>query len=121
MTQWLLPALSGLLYVFSFAPFDQSYLQWIAFIPLFYAASVSTDTPHGAPFKTQFKLGLITAFMVCLGGFYWLIHATGEYGELPLPASLLIMFLFCLTGQLQIPLYLCLRKALRFKRPLLNA
>ena len=115
----LLALFSGLLYVFSFAPWDQGYLQWVAFIPLFIAVQLVTDqTPtkdQTAPkFSVKIKrklflLGFVVSVCICLGGFYWIVYATQRYGGLPLPAALLLMTAFCIFGQLQVPLYLLLR------------
>ncbi len=63
--------------------------------------------------RDVFRLGLIQSVVICLGGFYWMVHATMQYGGLPLPAALVVFALFCATGQLQIPLFLLLREKIR--------
>ncbi|MBC7396284.1 MAG: apolipoprotein N-acyltransferase [Bdellovibrionales bacterium] len=107
----LLALLSGILYVLSFAPWDQAYLQWIAFIPLFYA--VERLRPEQKSRKNIFALGFILSFLIGAGGFYWTIYATQQYGGLPYPASVALFLLFCIAGQLQVPIYLFLRENLR--------
>jgi len=107
-TPALLALLSGLLYVFSFAPWDYAWLQWICFVPLLFAAEI-VQKKSLRPLSSLFLLGMIPAVVICLGGFYWMIHATQQYGGLPLPAALVIFSLFCLTGQLQVPLFLLFR------------
>lgn len=104
----LLALLSGILYVFSFAPWDQGWLQWFCFVPLFAALDKIPDARR--TWFGIFKIGYIPSFIICLGGFYWMIHATQQYGGLPLFAALGVFLLFCFTGQLQIPLFLVLRE-----------
>lgn len=108
LKSYALAVLSGLLYVFSFAPWDQSYLAWIAFFPLLLAVEVLPKNKNN--FKSVFLLGFVVALMVSLGGFYWILYATQEYGGLPLIAALPIFVLFCVINQLQIPIYLLLRR-----------
>ncbi len=107
----LLAFLSGILYVFSFAPWDQSYLQWIAFLPLFYA--VERLPVEKRTIKNLFGLGFIFSFLICFGGFYWMVYATENYGGLPKFAAVLLFLAFCITGQLQVPFYLILRERFR--------
>ncbi|MBU6153572.1 MAG: apolipoprotein N-acyltransferase [Bdellovibrionales bacterium] len=104
----LLALLSGILYVFSFAPWDQAWLQWIWFVPLLIAVQRIPETDRGP--KWIFLIGMVPSVVICLGGFYWMVHATQQYGGLPLPAAIGVFLLFCLTGQLQIPLFLLLRE-----------
>ena len=105
---YLLALLSGILYVFSFAPWDQAYLQWFAFIPLFFALDLIPQAKRS--FLTVALLGLTMSVVICLGGFYWMIYATQQYGGLPLSVALIVFVLFCFTGQLQVPLFLTLRQ-----------
>ncbi len=107
----LLAFLSGILYVLSFAPWDQAYLQWIAFIPLLIA--VERLAPEQKSRKNIFALGFILSFLIGAGGFYWTIYATQQYGGLPYPAAVFLFILFCIGGQLQVPLYLFMRENLR--------
>ena len=106
----LLALLSGALYVFSFAPWDQAYLQWVAFIPLFFALDLLPEDRRNL--KVLFLISLIPSMVICGGGFYWIIHATQEYGGLPFSAALSLFVIFMVTGQLQIPIYTALRRAL---------
>jgi apolipoprotein N-acyltransferase len=110
----LLALLSGALYVFSFAPWDQAYLQWVAFIPLFFALDLLPENRRNL--KWLLLIGLLTSMVVCGGGFYWMIHATQQYGGLPFSAALSLFVIFMLTGQLQIPLYVALRRTLHESR-----
>ncbi|MBS1958909.1 MAG: apolipoprotein N-acyltransferase [Bdellovibrionales bacterium] len=105
-----LTLLAGVLYVFSFAPWDQGYLQWIAFVPLFVAIQKVQDSEHPKCWQRYFWLGFVMNLVICIGGFYWIIYSTQQYGGLPLWASLLLFAVFCLIGQLQIPIYLWVRE-----------
>lgn len=105
-----LTCLSALLYVFSFAPWDLGYLQWFAFVPLFIAAQKVQESGHPKTWQRYFILGFVMNALVCLGGFYWIIYSTQQYGGIPLWAAFLLMALFCVIGQLQIPLYLLFRE-----------
>ena len=116
ITPILLSVLSGIFYVLSFAPWNLSLLQWIAFVPLFIA--VQRLELHSTQKQTDSKktllrkialLGFIVSFIIALGGFYWIAYAVEHYGEVPFYFSVGILLLFCITGQLQVPLYLLLR------------
>jgi apolipoprotein N-acyltransferase len=96
--------------VFSFAPWDQAYLQWVAFIPLFFALDFLPE--HRRTLKIGFLIALIPSMVICAGGFYWIIHAIQEFGGLPYSAALSLFVIFMLTGQLQIPLFVGLRRSL---------
>lgn len=107
----LLAALCGVLYVFSFAPWDFSHLQWITFLPLFFSVDLLPSTLRNQPWGPLFLLGMIPSAVITLGGFYWMVHATQEYGGLPLGAAIGLWLAFALVNQLQIPLYLLLRRS----------
>ena len=106
----LLACLSGAMYVFSFAPWDQAWLQWGAFVPLFYAIELLPG--HRRTSRWIFGVSMIPAMIICAGGFYWMIHATQEYGGLPFGAALALFAVFMLTGQLQVPIWMLLRRLL---------
>lgn len=102
--------LSTLLYVFSFAPwsFDfpiLSQLQWFAFVPLFYFLS-----KNEVSYRRTFLLGFLVCVGITLGGFYWIVHATEQYGGIPTMAAVGLLIALCFVGQLHLPLYLVLRQ-----------
>ena len=111
MSQLILAALlSSLLYVFSFAPWSSfipalSLLQWFAFFPVLY-----TIPKLELNYRRTFLLGFLISLGISIGGFYWIVYATQQYGGLSLPIALIVFVFFCLVGQLQVPLYLVLRK-----------
>lgn len=51
-----------------------------------------------------FFYGWITQFVFTLIGFHWISYTAMEYGKLPFILSILILFLFCATQNLHIPL-----------------
>jgi apolipoprotein N-acyltransferase len=108
---YILAALSGVLYIAACAPNDQFYLMWVAFIPLFFAIE-RTPKELRTPF-TLFRLGLCTSVFIAATGFYWIIHATENYGGLPFIAAFIVFLAFCFTNQLQVPFYILLRNALQ--------
>jgi apolipoprotein N-acyltransferase len=101
---------SSVLYVFSFAPWSTftpalSLLQWFAFVPIFYSLANSKLN-----YKKTFLIGYIISLGITVGGFYWIIYATQQYGGLPFAAAFCVFLLFCLIAQLPVPLYLIFRK-----------
>jgi apolipoprotein N-acyltransferase len=109
-----LALLSGLLYVFSFAPWDLGWLQWVAFLPLLIGVQriqdQTSDTESTSTWKKYALLGFLMNLVICIGGFYWIVYSVQQYGGLPFGAALIVFAFFCIIGQLQIPLYLLLRE-----------
>jgi apolipoprotein N-acyltransferase len=108
---YLLAAISGVLYILACAPIDQYYLMWVAFIPLFFAVERLPESKR--TYKQMFLLGLTSAFFMGATGFYWIIHATQNYGGLPWIAAFVLYLAFCFTNQLQVPFFLMFRKKLK--------
>jgi apolipoprotein N-acyltransferase len=108
----LLALLCGLLYVFSFAPWDWAHLQWFAFLPLLFSIDLLPARTGRSTWIPTFLIGLIPAVVITLGGFYWMVHATQEYGGLPFGAAVALWLIFSGVNQLQIPIYLLLRRHL---------
>lgn len=77
----LLAGLSGLLIVLSFPKADLSFLAWIALIPLL--TTLEGQTP-----KAAFKLGFFTGLIAYAGLLYWVMIVMGDYGHLPLFATI---------------------------------
>lgn len=82
-----------------------SNLQWFAFVPVLLALAKKEIT-----YRQTFKIGFIISLGITVGGFYWIIYATQQYGGLPWLAAFCLFIVFCLIAQLQVPLYLMLRK-----------
>lgn len=79
-------------------------LQWIAFVPVLFVLDSKPRT-----FREILIAGSGVALGITIGGFYWIIYATQQYGGLPFIAALGVFAAFCLIAQLQVPLYFLLR------------
>ncbi|MFQ5353734.1 MAG: apolipoprotein N-acyltransferase [Thermodesulfobacteriota bacterium] len=77
---------SGLLLIFSFAPFGLWPLAFVAFVPLMRATS-------GQKAGYSFFLGLISGLVFFIGTVYWVVHSMYFYGGLGLIESLPVMLL----------------------------
>lgn len=84
----MLSALSGVLVVFSFPPFDYYLLSWVALVPLF--ISVSWKKPWHA-----FLLGTLSGFVYFMGAIFWIFNPLYFYGNIPFVLSVLIAILLC--------------------------
>jgi apolipoprotein N-acyltransferase len=72
---WLAAALSGLLLVLVFAPFEQTWLVWIALAPLITALWFGPVHPHH-PLLRKAELGYLTGLVYFLGSLSWLTTVT---------------------------------------------
>jgi len=70
---YLLTALSGILLVFSFVPWNFSSLSWIALIPLLIIL-LPFDAAKNC--RTPFRYGYVTGLIFWFGTVYWLYHVT---------------------------------------------
>jgi apolipoprotein N-acyltransferase len=77
----LLALFSGLLIACSFPKADFSFLAWFALIPLLTAL-------EGRTTRSAFKLGFLSGLIAYAGLLYWVIIVMGQYGHLPLFASI---------------------------------
>ncbi len=68
---WLAAVLSGLLYAACFAPFDQSWLCWIALTPTIAAAWFGRSTST-RPWLRNLLLGYVAGLVFFTTTFYWL-------------------------------------------------
>lgn len=72
---WIAAALSGVLLVLCFAPFDQAWLVWIALAPLFAAIWFGPVHPRH-PLLRKAELGYLTGLVYFLGSLSWLDTVT---------------------------------------------
>jgi apolipoprotein N-acyltransferase len=72
---WAAAALSGVLLVLCFAPFEQAWLVWIALAPLFAALWFGPIHPKH-PLLRKAELGYITGLVYFFGSLYWLMQVT---------------------------------------------
>ncbi len=85
--------LSGLLLAAAFPKWNQTYLLFIALIPLYWAL-------QGKSLKAAFGLGLISGLAHYLALLYWIIYVTHVFGHLSLAVSLGVLLL--LAGYLSL-------------------
>jgi len=72
---WFAAVLSGAMLVLCFAPFDQSWLVWIALSPLFAAIWFGPAHPRH-PLLRKLELGYATGLVYFLGSLSWLVSVT---------------------------------------------
>ncbi|MGP8106661.1 MAG: apolipoprotein N-acyltransferase, partial [Desulfobaccales bacterium] len=85
--------LSGLLLAAAFPKWNQTYLLFVALIPLYWAL-------QGKSLKAAFGLGLVSGLAYYLTLLYWIVYVTHVFGHLPLPVSLGVLLL--LAGYLSL-------------------
>ncbi len=88
-------ALSAVLIVAAFPPWDQSCLIWVALVPWL------LELRRAEHKREALKSGLWLGILMCLLGFTWVATALHQYGPLPWPVSIAGLLLFSLTGQPQ--------------------
>lgn len=91
--KYLLAGLSGLMLVFSFAPFNIYPLAWVALVPFFLSV-------QGLSSKDAFKTGFFMGMFYFFGTTYWIYHSMHDYGGISLVPSVLIVF--ALAGYLSL-------------------
>lgn len=101
---------SAVLYLLSFSPWSFHFptfchLQWFSFVP-FLCSIHSKDISNRGLISSTFLI----SFCISLGGFYWISYAAQEFAGFGFLASIGTLLIFCLIGQIQIPLYFFLRK-----------
>lgn len=72
---WLSAALSGVLLVLCYAPFDQAWLVWIALAPLISAVWFGPVDAR-RPLLAKAALGYVTGTVFFLGSLFWLTTVT---------------------------------------------
>lgn len=87
--------LSAILIVFSFPPWDLSFLIWIALIPWLWALQ------RASGYRKAFIEGAWLSFFMTLGGFYWIHYVLTQFAGLPFSMGLLGLILFAIIGQPQ--------------------
>ena len=94
----LLAILSGVFIGTSYIPFT-AYALFFCMVPLWSIWLFQSLSPIKV-----FFYGWITQFVLALIGFHWVYHTAVEFGHLHPILALLILFLFCATQNLHIPL-----------------
>ncbi len=101
-----LPILSGILIGTSYIPFPPWALLF-CYAPLWLWTLKSK-----ASFKQIFIAGWITQFILTLIGFHWVAFTAYEFGHMPWPVAIIILFLFCSLVHLHIPISLLIWRKL---------
>ncbi|MDA8090249.1 MAG: apolipoprotein N-acyltransferase [Nitrospiraceae bacterium] len=83
-TKYLMSAFSGLMLVFTFAPYGLFGLAWVALVPFFLSIE---EMPASAAAKAGFTMG----FFYFFGTTYWIYHSMHDYGGMGLVTSLAIV------------------------------
>ena len=94
-----LALLSGIFLALSFPRYGHPAVAWIALVPLFIALSAWRGRPghaSGQPALRAFLLGLTAGFIYFVGTLYWTGAVIRTFGEVPLPAAVLAMFLLAI-------------------------
>ena len=82
--RYLMSGFSGLLLVFTFAPYDVYGLAWVALAPFFLSI-------EGLPLKAAFKAGFAMGLVYFFGTTYWIYRSMHDFGGISLVPSLLIV------------------------------
>lgn len=80
---------SGAMLVAAFPKWGESYMAWVALIPLFFALENTRK-------NEAFLFGFITGTVFNTGLLYWITHVTIHYGNLSVFVSVAVMLLFSL-------------------------
>jgi len=94
-----LTAISAILTVLSFPPWNLSFLIWVALIPWFTALSRAKN--HKEALTSGFWLN----FLMSLGGFYWVGYVLMEFGGVNTGIAVAGLLLFCAFNQAQFMAY----------------
>lgn len=91
-----LAILSGILIGTSYIPFPP-WAIFFGFVPLWYCW-LRADS-----FRQIFWTGWTTQFVLTLIGFNWVSYTVHEFGHMPWPVAILVLFIFCSLAHLHVP------------------
>ncbi len=94
----VLAAGSGILFSISLFSNVLGVLGWVCFVPLL-AALQGKSAPQ------SLRLGMISGTFMNLVSLYWLVGTLTRFGELPLVASMAVVFVFCIYSSLQFGIF----------------
>lgn len=102
--RWLLVLVGGVVLPVSFAGFDQWYLTWVAFVPLFLAI-------EGQGRRKAARLGFIYGLVANGVGYYWIPYTIHVFGGFPEPLAWGFDLVLCAyqAGQYSLLAYLIVR------------
>jgi apolipoprotein N-acyltransferase len=75
---------SGILLITIFPSLNLSFLSWVALVPLLWSI-------RNKSLKQAFFLGFLAGLVAFAGILYWLVPMLAEYGNIPIPLSLLVV------------------------------
>ncbi len=104
-----LAAITGILFAITFFSKWFGIFGWVCFVPLLYV--LKDKNP-----RESFRLGMITGFFTNIISLYWLVGTLARFGGFPLPASILIIALFCLYSALQFGIFAYLISKLKLNK-----
>ncbi len=102
--------LAGVSYVLCFPRFDLPALS-LLFLP----ALLFCVHALGESRKQALLLGFLLSAMVAVGGFHWIVFVAQNFGDMPLPAAVGLLALYCLVAAPQMVAFLLLAQHLRFE------
>ncbi len=105
-TAWAI--LAGVSYVLCFPRFDLPALS-LLFLPALLICLHAIDSR-----KQAVKLGFLLSSIVACGGFHWIVFVAQNFGDLPLPAALGLLGLYCLVAAPQMLAFLVIGERIRF-------
>ncbi len=94
----ILAAGSGILFSISLFSSALGVLGWICFVPLLAALREKTA-------RQSLRLGMISGTSMNLVSLYWLVGTLTRFGEIPLVASTVLIFVFCVYSSLQFGIF----------------
>lgn len=104
-TAWAI--LAGISYVLCFPRYDLPALS-VLFFPCLLMAAHAIETRGQA-----IRLGFLLSAMIAVGGFHWIVYVAQNFGDMPLPAAILLLSLFCLVAAPQMVAFLWIAHATR--------
>ena len=103
--EYILAALSGILFTLPFLSKHLSILAWVSLVPLFYAL--------GSMPKNSFRTGLVFGILANYIGQYWLVGTLTRFGGFPIAVSFVFILVYCLYLGIQYALFTYLISKLR--------
>ncbi len=94
----ILAAGSGVLFSLSLFSGTLGILGWVCFAPLLAAL-------RGKSASQSLRLGMISGTSMNLVSLYWLVGTLNRFGEIPLAASMVAVFVFCVYSSLQFGIF----------------
>ena len=95
--EYILAALSGVLFVLPLVSKHLSLIAWVSLVPLFYAL-------ESMP-RHSFRTGLIFGIVANYVGQYWMVETLTRFGGFPIAVSFIFILVYCLYLGIQYALF----------------